>query len=84
VGRDADVPRALGLLRRVAEAWATETGTALEPPEAHGIMRITGGDVVLKVQVKLDPDERSAAEVELRRRIKEAFDRESLPLVAVS
>jgi hypothetical protein len=47
-------------------------------------MRITGGDVVLRVLVKLDPGRRVEAELELRRRIKDAFDRENLPLVAVS
>ena len=47
-------------------------------------MRITGGDVVLRLLVKLDPVRRSDAERELRRRIKDAFDREGLPLVAVS
>lgn len=84
VGRDADVPRALAILKGVAEAWAGDSGGALESPEAHGIMRIIGGDVVLRLMVKLDPIRRSDAELELRRRIKEAFDRESVPLVAVS
>ena len=84
VGRDVEVTRALAVLKRVAETWASETGTALESPETHGIMRITGGDVVLRLLVKLDPVRRSTAELELRRRIKDAFDRESLPLVAVS
>ena len=84
VGRDADVPRALAALGRVADAWARETGSALESPEAHGIMRITGGDVVLRLIVKVDPGRRAEAERELRRRIKEAFDHEGLPLVAVA
>lgn len=84
VGREGDVPRSLALLKAVAETWASESGSALESPEAHGIMRITGGDVVLRLMVKVDPVRRSDAELELRRRIKEAFDREGLPLVAVS
>lgn len=84
VGRDADVARALATMKRAADTWASESGAALESPEAHGIMRITGGDVVLRLLVKIDPVRRSDAERELRRRIKDEFDREGLPLVAVS
>lgn len=84
VGRDADVARALGALRTAAEAWAGETGAALESPEVHGIMRITGGESVLRVMVKVDPARRLDAELELRRRIKDAFDREHIQLVAAS
>ncbi|MBI2204631.1 MAG: mechanosensitive ion channel family protein [Candidatus Rokubacteria bacterium] len=84
VGHAADLPRALATLRATAEGWAGETGAALESPEVPGIMKITGGDVVLRVSVKVDPARRFAAELELRRRIKEAFDRERVPLVATS
>jgi small-conductance mechanosensitive channel len=84
VGRDADVGRALGTLESAATAWAGDTRAALETPVAHGIMKITGGDVVLRLMVKVDPARRFDAELELRRRIKEAFDRERLPLVAAS
>lgn len=84
VGHAADLPHALAMLRATAEAWSGETGAALESPEVPGIMKITGGDVVLRVSVKVDPARRFAAELELRRRIKEAFDRERIPLVATS
>jgi small conductance mechanosensitive channel len=84
VGPAADLARALATLRATADAWAAETGAALESPEVPGIMKITGGDVVLRVTVKVDPTRRFAAEIELRRRIKEAFDRERIPLVATS
>ncbi len=84
VGHAADLPRALAALRATAEGWAEDTGAALAPPEVPGIMRITGGDVVLRVSVKVDPARRVTAEFELRRRIKEAFDRERIPLVATS
>jgi small conductance mechanosensitive channel len=84
VGRDADVDRALDTLRGAGEAWARETGAALETPEAHGIIRIAGGDVVLRLIVRVAAARRVDAESELRRRIKEAFDREHLPLVGAS
>jgi small conductance mechanosensitive channel len=68
----------------VGEGWARDTGAALEAPGAHGIMRISGGEVTLRLVVKVDPGRRFDTEIELRRRIKEAFDREGLPLVAAS
>lgn len=38
------------------------------------------GDVVLRLLAKVDPGRRFEAELELRRRIKEAFDREQIRL----
>jgi small-conductance mechanosensitive channel len=76
VGRDVSVDRALEVIRAVAERWARDTGAALEPPEARGIMRWSGGEVVLRLTVKVDPARRLEAEAELRRRIKAAFDQE--------
>jgi small conductance mechanosensitive channel len=84
VGRDADVNRALDTLRGAGEAWARESGVALETPEAHGIIKITGGDVVLRLIVRVAAARRVHTECELRRRIKEAFDREQLPLLGAS
>jgi small conductance mechanosensitive channel len=84
VGRDVEVERALATLRSAAEAWARDTRAALETPEVPGIMKITGGEMVLRLMVKVDPARRFDAEIELRRRIKEAFDRERVPLVAAS
>jgi moderate conductance mechanosensitive channel len=84
VGKDADVTRALRTLESAAGAWARETSGALESPVVHGIMKITGGEVVLRLMVKVEPARRFDAEIELRRRIKEAFDREQVPLVAAS
>jgi moderate conductance mechanosensitive channel len=76
VPREVDVSRALEALRRVGEEWAAATGAALATPEAQGIMRLTGGEMVLRLLVKVDPARRFEAEIELRRRIKDAFDRE--------
>ncbi len=76
VARDVSVDRALEVIRGVAERWARETGAALDAPEARGIMRWSGGEVVLRLTVKVDPARRLEAEAELRRRIKDAFDQE--------
>lgn len=76
VPREVDLGRALDALRRVGEEWARESGLAVESPEAHGIIEFSGGDMVLRLSAKVEPARRFDAEAELRRRIKEAFDRE--------
>jgi small conductance mechanosensitive channel len=76
VGRDVPVDRALAVLREVGEAWAREPGAALESRPTAGIMGFSGGDVLLRLTVRVAPERRQLAEAELRRRIKAAFDRE--------
>jgi len=79
---DTDVRRALDTLERAGREWSTEAGLALEPPRAQGIIRFGETDVGLRLAVKVAPAARGDAEIELRRRIKEAFDREGLELAA--
>ena len=76
VSREVSVERALAVLEEVGKTWAGESEAALETPQAQGIIRFTGDDMVLRLLVKVDPTRRFEAEVELRRGIKEAFDRE--------
>jgi small conductance mechanosensitive channel len=75
VAREVPVDRALALLEEVGQAWARESGLALDPPRAHGIMGFSGGDVILRLSVRVAPERRLVAETALRRRIKDAFDR---------
>ncbi|PYM25980.1 MAG: hypothetical protein DMD78_05160 [Candidatus Rokuibacteriota bacterium] len=76
VSRDVPLDRAIELLRQVGEAWARESGAALDAPQVPGIIGFSGSDVVLRLTVRVPPERRLAAEAELRRRIKTAFDRE--------
>jgi small conductance mechanosensitive channel len=78
VGYAADVRRALGVLEAVGRQWGQETGWALEPPQAQGIVRFGESEVVLRLLVKIEAPRRVDAEHELRRRIKEAFERERI------
>ena len=80
VGYDADVRRVLGVLEAVGRQWGQETGWALESPQAQGIVRFGESDVVLRLMVKVEASRRADAENELRRRIKEAFERERIPI----
>jgi small-conductance mechanosensitive channel len=79
---DTDVRRALDALERAGREWSAESGLALEPPRAQGIIRFGESDVGLRLGVKVVPAARGDAEIELRRRIKEVFDRERLELAA--
>ncbi|MBI1846958.1 MAG: mechanosensitive ion channel family protein [Candidatus Rokubacteria bacterium] len=76
VPRDADLDRALAALRRAGEEWAAASGAALAPPETHGIMGWSGGDVQLRLMVKVDPSRRLEAEAALRRRVNDGLLRD--------
>lgn len=85
VPRSVDVERALAVLREVGETWARETGAALDPPVAQGIMRFSGGgDAVLRLSIRVEAGRRLDAEIELRRRIRHAFDREQWLVLGAS
>jgi small conductance mechanosensitive channel len=77
--REVPVEPALGVLRQVGEEWAREGGVALEPPQTQGIIRWSGAEAVLRLTAKVESDKRLDAEYELRRRVKQAFDREHWP-----
>jgi len=78
---EVDTDRALTVLQAVGRRWVDESpGIALGPAEAQGIIRFGESEMVLRLQVKVDPRERVTAENELRRRIKAAFDREGIAI----
>lgn len=83
--RSVDLERALAVLREVGETWERDTRAALDPPVVQGIMKFSGGgDAVVRLMVRVEASQRVNAEIELRRRIKQAFDREQWPVVGVS
>src|SRR5204863_314578 len=85
VPRTVDVERALAALREVADAWARETRASLEPPVAQGIIRFSGGgDAVLRLMARVESSRRQDAELELRRRIRQAFEREQWLVLGAS
>jgi small conductance mechanosensitive channel len=79
LGYEVDVPRALAVLERVGREWAADTGLGLEPPTAQGVIRFGDADLGLRLMIKVDAARRFDVEAELRRRIKEAFEREGIP-----
>jgi moderate conductance mechanosensitive channel len=73
---EVDVTRALEALTRVGVEWADARGPALESPQAQGIIKFIGRDAVLRLSVRVEAARRVDTEFELRRRIKDTFDRE--------
>ena len=78
VGYETDVRRAVAALERVGKEWAGETRLALEAPEALGPIRFGESDLGIRLMVKVEAARRFDVEVELRRRIKEVFEREGI------
>ena len=75
----ADVRRALQVLERVGQEWLRETGQpdARVPPP--GIVRFGDANMVLRLTVPVAAARRFEAELDLRRRVKEALEAEAIP-----
>jgi small conductance mechanosensitive channel len=80
VDHGADVAKAVQVLEAVGAEWARETGQALETPQTQSIMSLGEAGVGLRLHAKVDAARRLDAELELRRRIKAAFERESIAI----
>jgi small conductance mechanosensitive channel len=81
VAYDQDVSTAMHILDEVGRAWAEEhRGIVLEPPQVQGILSFDESSITLRLAIKVKPSQQGTAELELRRRIKEAFDREGVEI----
>jgi moderate conductance mechanosensitive channel len=81
VAYEQDVVKAMHILEEVGKTWAAEhQNIVLEAPAVQGILSFDDSGVVLRLVVKVRPSQQGAAEWELRRRIKEVFDREGVEI----
>jgi small-conductance mechanosensitive channel len=81
VAYEQDISKAMRVLDEVGRAWAEEhRGIVLEPPQVQGILSFDESSIALRLAIKVKPSQQGAAELELRRRIKEAFDREGVEI----
>jgi small conductance mechanosensitive channel len=81
VAYEQDIGKAMHVLEAVGAAWAAEhRDTVLEPPQVQGILSFDESAVTLRLVVKVRSSQQGTAEWELRRRIKEAFDREGVEI----
>jgi moderate conductance mechanosensitive channel len=79
VAYEQEVGKAMRVLDEVGKAWAAERrDIVLEPPQVQGILSFDESAIALRLAIKVKPSQQSAAEWELRRRIKEAFEREGV------
>lgn len=83
VGHDQDVARALRVLESVGRALReAHPAWVLEPPMAEGILRFGESDLLLRLHARVESGQKHPLELELRRRIKVAFDAEGLRMAA--
>ena len=83
VAYDTDLNHAMNVIKRVADQlWdeALDHATVLEEPEIFGVQNFGADAVTIRLGVKVEPAEQFAAERELRKRIKYAFDEEGIEI----
>jgi moderate conductance mechanosensitive channel len=81
VAYEQDVGKAMHILEEVGKVWAAERrDIALEPPQVQGILSFDESSVTLRLVVKVKSSQQATTEWELRRRIKEAFEREGVEI----
>jgi moderate conductance mechanosensitive channel len=72
---EQDVAKGLRVLQEVGDAYAADNpDLVVEPPEAQGVMGFNSSDVGVRLVVKVVAPNHWAAERDLRKRVKEAFD----------
>lgn len=83
VSYDTDLDHAMEVMKRVAdELWHAELEgvTIIEEPEIIGVEAFGDSEITLRVMMKTAPVHQFKTMRELRKRIKEAFDREGIEI----
>ena len=83
VAYDTNLDHAFRVIKEAADAvWhdQIETATILEEPEVWGVEQFGESSIAIRLVVKTDPSEQWAVSRALRRRLKEAFDREGIEI----
>lgn len=85
VGYESNLDRVQDLLKEVGDGLfheSTYRGIILEPPEVWGVQSLDKDGVVIRMVVKTVPMQQWGVERQLRARIKDAFDAESIRIPA--
>jgi len=81
IAYEEDIDRALDVMQRTAAELAGEFGDIIaEGPEVLGVVAFGPSEVVIRTVAKTRPMEQWRVERELRKRFKEAFDREGIEI----
>ena len=81
VAYEQDVEKGMKILEEIANKWAEENkDIVLEPPIVQGVLSLGSSDVTLRVAIKVKPMTHWGAERELKRRIKNEFDKKGIEI----
>lgn len=81
VAYEADVDRVVEVIKRVAgEYYREHPEVTLEPPLVHRVIQLGSSGVVVRVSLKVRPQEHWNVERELRYLLKKAFDAEGIEI----
>jgi small conductance mechanosensitive channel len=81
VAYEQDIEKGMKALEEIAEEWAEENrDIVLEPPSVQGIISLGSSDIVLRIVIKLKPMTHWEAEREIKRRIKNQFDKKGIEI----
>jgi small conductance mechanosensitive channel len=69
------------VLEEIANKWAEENkDIVLEPPIVQGILSLGSSDIALRIVIKVKPMTHWGVERELKRKIKNTFDKEGIEI----
>jgi len=78
---EQDVEKGMKALEEIANKWAEgNKDIVLEPPIVQGVLSLGSSDVTLRIVIKVKPMTHWGAERELKRRIKDTFDKEGIEI----
>ena len=81
VAYEQDVEKGMKALEKIADKWVEENkDIVLEPPVVQGINYLGSSDVVLRIAIKVKTTTHWGAERELKRRIKNEFDKTGIEI----
>ena len=81
VAYEQDVEKGMKTLEGIANKWAKENkNIVLEPPIVQGVLSLGSSDVTLRIAIKVKPMTHWGAERELKRRIKDTFDKKGIDI----
>jgi small conductance mechanosensitive channel len=81
VAYEQDVEKGMNTLEEIANKWAEENkDIVLEPPVIQGILSLGSSEVTLRVSIKVKSMTHWGAERELKRRIKDTFDKKGIEI----
>ena len=81
IAYEQDVERGMKALEEITNKWAEENkDIVLEPPIVQGVLSLGSSDVTLRIAIKVKPMTHWGAERELKRRIKDTFDKKGIEI----